>query len=243
MATKAAGAAAATKKPKVKAEAEKTTKPKATKATKATKTTKTTKAAGETKPKAKKAVKPKEKKPKIKPLDMPKRPATAWTLFFKDHLDEVRASGKPFTPTKETVVASALWQQLPSVQKQAYEDKFKVAYEQYKKDLDQRLQELTPEEYKLENARRQALRAAGKKSLPRLKDPNAPKRPLSSYFRFAQDLRQSGKYAKLPLKEQAKAFASAWASAPKAEKERYQELSRVAIEKYKDEKAAYQGKD
>jgi len=179
----------------------------------------------------------------VQPLDMPKRPATSWSLFFKDHLDEVRASGRPIVPTQETVVAAALWQQLPSAQKHAYEDKFKVAFEQYKKDLNQRLQELTPEEYKLENARRQALRAAGRKSLPRLKDPNAPKRPLTSYFRFAQDLRQTGKYAKLPLEEQAKAFASAWASAPKAEKELYQEQARVAIDKYKAEKAAYEGKD
>jgi hypothetical protein len=159
-----------------------------------------------------------------------------------DHLSKVKASGKAIVATKETAAAAIVWHELPLEQKLAYEDKYKASREKYEKDLKQRLNELTPEEFKLENARRQALRAAGKKSLPRLKDPSAPKRPLSSFFRFAQDLRQSGKYADLPQKEQTKAFGTAWAEASKTEKDRYNELSRVALERYKAEKAAYEGK-
>lgn len=49
---------------------------------------------------------------------MPKRPSTAWGLFFVEHLDKVRASGKAVVPTVETVVASAQWKQLSDAQKQ-----------------------------------------------------------------------------------------------------------------------------
>jgi hypothetical protein len=49
---------------------------------------------------------------------MPKRPSTAWGLFFVEHLDKVRASGKPVVPTTETVIASAQWKQLSDAQKQ-----------------------------------------------------------------------------------------------------------------------------
>ncbi|KAH7058220.1 high mobility group box domain-containing protein [Linnemannia elongata] len=170
---------------------------------------------------------------------MPKRPSTAWGLFFVEHLDKVRASGKAVVPTVETVVASAQWKQLSDAQKQVYKDKYNANLIEFKKNTSKRLEELTPEEFKIENARRQALRAAGKRGLPSLKDPNAPKRPLSSFFRFAQDQRKEGKFASLPIKEQAKAIAESWSKAPEHEKSRYTELARDANEKYKAERAAY----
>jgi len=98
---------------------------------------------------------------------------------------------------------------------------------------------LTPAEYKLENQRRQALRDAGKKGLPSLKDPNAPKRPLSNFFLYAKFLRETGKYAHMSLKEQSKAFAEAWANIGETEKAKYTDRNRVAMEAYKIEKAAY----
>lgn len=122
---------------------------------------------------------------------------------------------------------------------QVYKDKYNANLIEFKKNTSKRLEELTPEEFKIENARRQALRAAGKRGLPSLKDPNAPKRPLSSFFRFAQDQRKEGKFASLPIKEQAKAIAESWSKAPEHEKSRYTELARDANEKYKAERAAY----
>ncbi|KAF9340724.1 exp1-like protein [Linnemannia elongata] len=209
--------------------------------------TTTTKKAASTKgkPSKKEAATPKTKKvvpakpKKVEALSMPKRPSTAWGLFFVEHLDKVRASGKAVVPTVETVVASAQWKQLSDAQKQVYKDKYNANLIEFKKNTSKRLEELTPEEFKIENARRQALRAAGKRGLPSLKDPNAPKRPLSSFFRFAQDQRKEGKFASLPIKEQAKAIAESWSKAPEHEKSRYTELARDANEKYKAERAAY----
>ncbi|KAF9911072.1 exp1-like protein [Lobosporangium transversale] len=183
-----------------------------------------------------KAAKPPKKTPA---LAMPKRPGTSWNMFFREHMERVKASGKPVVPTVEGAIAAQLWKGLSEDEKQVYQDRYKANFEQFKKETKQRLQELTPAEYKAENQRRQALRDSGKKGLPSLKDPNAPKRPLSNFFLYAKDLRESGKYAHLSLKEQSKAFADAWATLPEAQKNKYTEMNRVAMEAYKIEKAAY----
>lgn len=48
---------------------------------------------------------------------------------------------------------------------------------------------LTPEDIKRENAFRTAQRRAGKSRKGNIKDPNAPKKPLSAYFMFLQRIR------------------------------------------------------
>ena len=48
---------------------------------------------------------------------------------------------------------------------------------------------LTPEDIKRENAYRSAQRKAGKSRKGNIKDPNAPKKPLSAYFMFLQRIR------------------------------------------------------
>ncbi|KAG0203147.1 exp1-like protein [Mortierella sp. GBA30] len=221
MAVKAGASAAASKPSKAKKESAPKKSEKASKSKKA-------------------AAIPKPKLKKIAALPMPKRPSTSWSLFFVEHLDKVRASGQNVIPTKESAVAAAHWKEMTDAQKQVYKDRYEANMAEFKRQTEGRLQELTPAEYKIENSRRQALRAAGKKGLPSLKDPNAPKRPLSSFFRFAQDQRGSGKYSHLPLKEQANAFADAWTKVSGSEKARYTELSRTALEAYKKEKAAYE---
>ena len=48
---------------------------------------------------------------------------------------------------------------------------------------------LTPDDIKRENAFRTAQRKAGKSRKSNIKDPNAPKKPLSAYFMFLQRIR------------------------------------------------------
>ncbi|KAG0235423.1 high mobility group box domain-containing protein [Mortierella sp. GBAus27b] len=182
-----------------------------------------------------KAAKPQKKAA----LDMPKRPGTSWNMFFREHMEKVKASGKPVVPTVEGAIAAEKWKNLSAEERKVYQDKYKVDFEKFKTETKSRLQQMTPAEYKQENERRQALRESGKKGLPALKDPNAPKRPLSNFFLYAKDLRESGKYSHLSLKEQSKAFAEAWSSLPDNEKAVYTEKNRVAMEAYKLEKAAY----
>ncbi|KAF9585116.1 exp1-like protein [Lunasporangiospora selenospora] len=242
MAVKAAAASTASKTT-TKANTKATTKA-STKASKATKTTKAASAKKTTKKavaKPKKAAVPaKPKKVKIPALELPKRPASSWALFYIDHLDKLRAAGKPIIPTVETTVASAQWKQLSDAQKMVYTERYNHNLAEFKRKMEARLDELTPEEFKLENTRRRALRAAGKKGAVALKDPNAPSRPLSSYFLFAKEQRVSGKFAKLPVKEQAKAIADVWGKIGEAEKATYQEKAQTALASYKTQKAAYE---
>jgi hypothetical protein len=51
------------------------------------------------------------------------------------------------------------------------------------------MRSLTPEDIKRENAFRAAQRKAGKSRRSNIKDPNAPKKPLSAYFMFLQQIR------------------------------------------------------
>lgn len=50
---------------------------------------------------------------------------------------------------------------------------------------------LTPDDIKRENLFRAAQRKAGKSRKSNIKDPNAPKKPLSAYFMFLQRIRAS----------------------------------------------------
>ena len=51
------------------------------------------------------------------------------------------------------------------------------------------MRSLSPEDIKRENAFRTAQRKAGKSRKGNIKDPNAPKKPLSAYFMFLQRIR------------------------------------------------------
>ncbi|KAG0327525.1 exp1-like protein [Podila humilis] len=231
MATKAAAASAATTTTKAKTTKDADKKKTAKKTTKSTKQTKDV-----TAKKAEKPVKP----VKIAPVTMPKRPLSGWNLFYMEHLDKARAAGRKIVPMDETPLASRAWKALSDAEKQVYNDRHKAAAVEYNKKIQIRLDELTPADFKLENTRRQALRAAGKRGIPNLKDPNAPKRPLSSFFRYAQDQRAAGTYSDLPLREQAKAFAVSWGGVDKSVKERYANEARKEQEQYKLAKAAYE---
>lgn len=57
------------------------------------------------------------------------------------------------------------------------------------RDLSAYMRTLTPDDIKRENAYRTAQRKAGKSRKSNIKDPNAPKKPLSAYFMFLQRIR------------------------------------------------------
>lgn len=57
------------------------------------------------------------------------------------------------------------------------------------RELNAYMRSLTPDDIKRENAFRAAQRKAGKSRKGNIKDPNAPKKPLSAYFMFLQRIR------------------------------------------------------
>ncbi|KAH9948415.1 hypothetical protein B0H21DRAFT_777944 [Amylocystis lapponica] len=93
-------------------------------------------------------------------LRPPKLAPSAWQLYFTDWISRHQASSH-----KKLNVAQAA----------------KEAGQEYAK--------LTTEEKERENAFRTAQRKAGKSRKGNIKDPNAPKKPLSAYFMFLQRIR------------------------------------------------------
>ncbi|KAF9411657.1 exp1-like protein [Podila epigama] len=235
LATKAAAASTVKKAATTKA---KQTKAKESKAKAGAKETKGAKGAKKPAEKPKKEDS-KAKAIKIQPVALPKRPNSGWTNFYVEHLNKVRASGQPVVLSDEAPKAGAAWRALSDRERNVYVDRYKAEMVEYRKKSEARLQELTPAEFKLENTRRAALRATGKSNIGPLKDPNAPKRPLSAYFLYAQDQRNAGKHANLSPQERIKAFAADWAASPESVKAKYNAESAAARESYKAVRSAY----
>jgi hypothetical protein len=72
---------------------------------------------------------------------------------------------------------------------QPYKRRSQALKEARERELDAYMRTLTPDDIKRENAFRTAQRKAGKSRRGNIKDPNAPKKPLSAYFMFLQRIR------------------------------------------------------
>ncbi|KAI8984941.1 HMG-box, partial [Trametes punicea] len=84
----------------------------------------------------------------------------------------------------------------------------------------------------------------GKKRARKPKDPNAPKRPASSYLLFQNDVRNELK-AKNPgmrNNELLSAIAKMWADMPQEQKDEYERRNKVAKDAWLAQKAIYEGK-
>ena len=72
---------------------------------------------------------------------------------------------------------------------QPYKQRSLILKQARERENESYLRSLTPEDIKRENAFRTAQRKAGRSRKSNLKDPNAPKKPLSAYFMFLQHIR------------------------------------------------------
>ncbi|KAI0092489.1 high mobility group box domain-containing protein [Irpex rosettiformis] len=88
--------------------------------------------------------------------------------------------------------------------------------------------------------KREAEEKKKRKTKPR--DPNAPKRPPSSYLLFQNEVRQQlkAKHPDVPNNELLNLIAKAWGEMPKEEKDEYESRQKVAKDVYLAEKAAYE---
>ena len=79
---------------------------------------------------------------------------------------------------------------------QKYKRMSQAAKEAREREFAAYMRTLTPEDIKRENAYRTAQRKAGKSRKANMKDPNAPKKPLSAYFMFLQRIRSDPELVK-----------------------------------------------
>jgi hypothetical protein len=137
-------------------------------------------------------------------LHPPRQAQSAWQLFFTDELNKAKAlaaanqgrsPGGSLLPIKLNVAqiakdAGAAYASLNDEQKRYYAGKVQESKDQYAIDLAAWQKTLTPEDIRQENAFRAQQRKDGKSRKGNLKDPNAPKKPLSAYFLFLKGIRE-----------------------------------------------------
>ncbi|KAG6842056.1 hypothetical protein C0991_003582 [Blastosporella zonata] len=116
-------------------------------------------------------------------LRPPKLAPSAWQLYFTDWIQKQQAHG-----TRKLNVAQAAKEAGQQYACLSNEDK-EAAKEARERELAAYMRTLTPDDIKRENAFRAAQRKAGKSRKSNIKDPNAPKKPLSAYFMFLQRIR------------------------------------------------------
>ncbi|WFC99792.1 hypothetical protein MYAM1_002537 [Malassezia yamatoensis] len=162
-------------------------------------------------------------------LKPPKQSPSAWQLFLSEELQNIKAT----SPDERLNVAhlakdaGARYAELPEWKRQEYQARSQAAKEQHEKDLAEWRSKLTPEDIKQENAFRSAQRKLGKSRRSNLKDPNAPKKPLSAYFLYLRAIRKNPELCKEVLEgehettKQSVLAAAKWRSMSETEKQPY----------------------
>ncbi|KIP12760.1 hypothetical protein PHLGIDRAFT_81249 [Phlebiopsis gigantea 11061_1 CR5-6] len=123
-------------------------------------------------------------------LRPPKLAPSAWQLYFTDWIQRHQAtSPKKLNVAQAAKEAGQEYARLSAEEKEPYKRRSQAAKETREREHSAYMRTLTPEDIKRENVFRTAQRKAGKSRKGNLKDPNAPKKPLSAYFMFLQRIR------------------------------------------------------
>ncbi|KAI9000806.1 hypothetical protein BD414DRAFT_405792 [Trametes punicea] len=144
---------------------------------------------------------PREKRSESPPLRSTLRPPklapSAWQLYFTDWIQRHQASSsKKLNVAQAAKEAGQEYAKLSPEEKEPYRRRSQEAKAAREEQLKAYMRTLTPEDIKRENAYRTAQRKAGKSRKGNLKDPNAPKKPLSAYFMFLQRIRSDPELVK-----------------------------------------------
>ena len=148
-----------------------------------------------------------EEKPIPKPppkshLKAPPQAQSMWQLFFTDELNKAKAAARATSPggtvqsaklnvAKIAQEAGIAYNKLNDEQKAYYGEKVAESKAEHEEALKNWHKTLTPEDIRKENVYRAQMRKEGKSRKGNLKDPNAPKKPLSAYFLFLKGIREN----------------------------------------------------
>ncbi|KAJ7498609.1 hypothetical protein FB451DRAFT_1016681 [Mycena latifolia] len=134
--------------------------------------------------------KPHESPPLKSMLRPPKLAPSAWQLYFTDWIQRQQASSsRKLNVAQAAKEAGQEYASLSEEEKEPYKRRSQAAKDVRERELNAYMRTLTPDDIKRENAFRSAQRKAGKSRKSNIKDPNAPKKPLSAYFMFLQRIR------------------------------------------------------
>ncbi|KAF9006611.1 hypothetical protein BDQ17DRAFT_1352047 [Cyathus striatus] len=131
-------------------------------------------------------------------LRPPKLAPSAWQLYFTDWIQRQQASGnRKLNVAQAAKEAGQEYASLTAAEKEVtLQASVPAMKETRERELEAYMRSLTPDDIKRENAYRTAQRKAGKSRKSNIKDPNAPKKPLSAYFMFLQQIRANSQLVK-----------------------------------------------
>ncbi|CAO1638771.1 unnamed protein product [Sympodiomycopsis kandeliae] len=191
----------------------------------------------------------KEKKEPAKPpvlkshLKPPKQAPSAWQVYFTEELQKIKAEnpGARLNVAHVAKDAGQRYAALPDERKKEFQRRSQEAKAQWEQDMRDWKNTLTPEDIKQENMYRTAQRKAGKSRKGNLKDPNAPKKPLSAYFLFLRAIRADPKmtedvfHGEQETTKQSVLAAAKWRSLGEVEKHPF--LEKAEADKVEYERA------
>jgi len=123
-------------------------------------------------------------------LRPPKLAPSAWQLYFTDWIQRHQASStRKLNVAQAAKEAGVEYARLSPEEKEPYKRRSLAMKEIREREHHAYMSSLTPDDIKRENVFRAAQRKAGKSRRGNIKDPNAPKKPLSAYFMFLQRIR------------------------------------------------------
>ncbi|GAA6030136.1 hypothetical protein JCM8097_009279 [Rhodosporidiobolus ruineniae] len=178
-------------------------------------------------------------------LHPPKAPGNSWQIFFADYLAEHKANVVPGTKVSLTELVK---EATPKYQSLSEDDKaaLKARAEEQKRDypaiLEAWKQTLTPEMIREENVVRANRRKLGLSKKRALKIEGEPKRPITGFFRFSQELREQGDAfdGETDILKQSKIIAAKWRELPEEEKKPYNDAYAADKERYERERAEFE---
>lgn len=202
---------------------------------------------------AEKASKKKEKEPPKPPvlkshLKQPKQAPSPWQVYFTEELQKIKAEqpGARLNVAHVAKDAGQRYAALPEEAKEEFKRRSQEAKEQYNRDVAAWKATLTPEDIKQENMFRTAQRKAGKSRKGNLKDPNAPKKPLSAYFLFLRAIRADPQktedvfHGEQETTKQSVLAAAKWRSLPEEEKQPFLEKAEADKVEYERLRKEYE---
>ncbi|KAN0060878.1 hypothetical protein ACQY0O_006612 [Thecaphora frezii] len=174
-------------------------------------------------------------------LKPPKQAPSAWQIFFTEELQKIKAQspGEKLNVAHVAKDAGQRYAALPDKAKEEFQRRSLEAKELWEKEMAEWKSKLTPEDIRQENMYRTAQRKAGKSRKGNLKDPNAPKKPLSAYFLFLRAIRADPNMTQEVFEgeqettKQSVLAAAKWRSLSETEKQPY-------LDKAEQDKARYE---
>ena len=147
---------------------------------------------------------------KVKDPNEPKRPLTSFFRFSRDKKAEILKKNLGIKSIDISKLCGKLWEDLDSEEKEKYDSKYKEEFAKYKEEYNK---------YKgIEE-----------------KDPNAPKKPLTSYLRYCAQHRETlkGKNPNLKPGEISDLLKDNWNKLDEKEKEKYKKEYENEMKEFK----------